>query len=106
MFATATLALGEIGAAEKRELRCRAGCSDSFCRAGIPATINERRRALNQCRLGRRYWTRPRLCEVICYMDPQVRRATFDIRKFLMSKHAPAVYGDNLPGRIAGRRAL
>jgi hypothetical protein len=35
------------------------------------------------------------------YMDPQVRRATFDIRKFLMSKDAPAVYGDKLtqPGR-------
>jgi hypothetical protein len=51
--------------ARKRELRCRAGCGDCLCRANTPATVNERRAAPKQCRLGWRYWTRPRLCEVI-----------------------------------------
>src|SRR5271156_3000749 len=46
MFATAaTLASAEIGAAEKRELRCRGKWGDRLCRAGTPATINERRGA-------------------------------------------------------------
>jgi hypothetical protein len=53
MFATATVASAEIGAAEKRALRGRAGFGDCFCRASIPATIRERETSVHDRRSGR-----------------------------------------------------
>jgi hypothetical protein len=48
MFATATVASAEIGAAEKRALRGRAGFGDCFCRASIPATIRNAEREIRR----------------------------------------------------------